>query len=302
VSALGAELFPALAVLAAGLVFAIVMIARRRWRANRLAVALAFSLGFWVILGTAVFSQMGHFHLRYFETVSPAVAAVLGGGLCALAMRGGRLGRVLAAAVAVATGVYVASQAAAIGMSAHYELVACLVAAAAVLALGEWKWTAPAAAALLVASVLVVPAVASRTAVQTRAFDAQRSGALPTGWPPLLNRYLAQHRDRTRYSFASISPGRAAPLIADDPQPVLMLTSYRSRPLTTLPQLRRIVHAGQVRYFLIGRRCTSRLTRATAACPATARWAIAHSLDVSHAVGLPHGGMLYRFRSGTRRS
>jgi hypothetical protein len=255
-----------------------------------------------VLLGTAIFSHMGHFHLRYFETISPAVAAVLGGGLFALAMRGGWLGRALATAVTVATGVYVASHASAIGTSARYELVACLVAAAAALVLGAWKWTAPVAAALLVASVLVVPAVASRTAVQTHAFDAQRSGALPPGWPGLLNRYLARHRDGTRYSFASISPGRAAPLIADDPQPVLMLTSYRSRPLTTLPQLRRIVRAGQVRYFLIGRRCRSRLTRSTAACPATARWAIAHAVDVSGAVGLPHGGMLYRIDSRTRRS
>src|SRR5213078_737756 len=112
--------------------------------------------------------------------------------------------------------------------------------------------------------------------------------------PPVINRYLARHRAGTRYSFASIAPAKAAPLIADRPQPVLMMTSYRSRPLISLPQLRRLVRANEVRYFLLGRRCRSALTRSTAACPATARWVIAHSTDVSHSLGVRNRGLLYR--------
>ena len=79
-----------------------------------------------------------------------------------------------------------------------------------------------------------------------------------------------------------------------DPQPVLMLTSYRSRPLISVPELRAKVRAGQVRYFLLGRRCTSKLTKHTAACPATARWAIAHGKDVTRQTGIGHRGLLYR--------
>ena len=83
-------------------------------------------------------------------------------------------------------------------------------------------------------------------------------------------------------------------MIAARPEPVLMLTSYRSRPLLSVPQLARIVRTGQVRYFVIGQRCASALTRATAACPTTARWAIAHSTDISRATGIGHGKLLYR--------
>jgi hypothetical protein len=74
-----------------------------------------------------------------------------------------------------------------------------------------------------------------------------------------------------------------------------MLTSYRSRPLVSARALARKVRAGEVRYFLIGRRCGP-LSRLTAACPPAARWAIAHSVDVTHDVGLGTHGLLYRIR------
>jgi hypothetical protein len=155
-------------------------------------------------------------------------------------------------------------------------------------------WPLGVAAALAVAAVLVVPASASISIVHTRAFDAERSGSMPPGWPQHITRYLRAHRDGTRYSFASVSPGKAAPLIAQDPQPVLMLTSYRSQPLISVRRLAQLVRSGQVRYFLIGHRCTSPLTRLTAACPLTARWAIAHATDVTRDTGVGHGGLLYR--------
>jgi hypothetical protein len=59
-------------------------------------------------------------------------------------------------------------------------------------------------------------------------------------------------------------------------------------------QLAREVRTGRVRYFLIGHRCTSMLTRNTAACPPTAHWAIAHGTDVTRQAGIHSHGLLYR--------
>jgi 4-amino-4-deoxy-L-arabinose transferase-like glycosyltransferase len=300
---IGSELFPALATLAAIGGLAVLSLVRRR-RGSPLAAiprvgrGLGLSLGLWVLSGVALFSAMTAFHPRYFETISPAVAGLLGGGLCVLVLRAGRPGRVLAALVAVASGIYAEHIAVSVGPVAHYELAGCIAAALLLVALAvkpsPSEVALGAAAALAVAAVLAVPASASLNVVHTRTFDAERSGAMPPGWPALINRYLQRHRDGTRYSFASIAPGKAAPLIAAKPQPVLMLTSYRSQPLISVRQLARLVRRGEVRYFLIGRRCTSTLTRATAACPATARWAMAHSTNVTPRIGIGRHRLIYR--------
>jgi 4-amino-4-deoxy-L-arabinose transferase-like glycosyltransferase len=293
---IGSELLPAL------LIGAFMLIAFVLTRARRGLTLGTFALfGTWALTGAALFSLVRGFHPRYFETVSPAVAALLGAGLFVLAQRFGRSGR-LAAAVAVASGaVYAGTVGFGVAVStqaAHAELVVGLL-AAALLAASALRRTVPSAAttslaALALCALLIVPASASRMIVHTRAYDAERSGAMPHSWPPLINHYLRAHRRGTRYSFASIAPAKAAPLIASDPQPVLMLTSYRSRPLLTVAQLAREVRAGHVRYFLIGRRCTSALTRRTAACPATARWVIARGTDVTREVGLGHQRLLFR--------
>ncbi|HEX4719097.1 MAG TPA: glycosyltransferase family 39 protein [Thermoleophilaceae bacterium] len=300
---IGSELFPAIAaVVAAGALAAVWLVQRRRARAPvplpRLASALGASLALWVFLGVALFSAMTRFHPRYFEAISPAVAAALGAGLGVLALRAGRIGRVLAALVVLATGIYVMNARVSIGPSAHWELLACVAAAILLTALAVLRAPSQLAlalvAAIAVAAVLVVPMATSRRLVQARAFDAERSGAMPPSWPAGINSYLGRHRNGTRYAFGSIAPAKAAPLIAANPQPVLMLTSYRSQPLISVHRLAHLVHAGQVRYFLIGRRCASRLTRRTAACPATARWAIAHSTDVTLQTGIGRHHLLYR--------
>jgi 4-amino-4-deoxy-L-arabinose transferase-like glycosyltransferase len=300
---IGSELFPAGAALVAAGALAVFWLVRRRRAGapvpiSRLAAALGVSLALWIFLGVAVFSVMMRFHPRYFEAISPAVAAALGAGLGFLALRAGRLGRLLAALVVLATGAYVLHAQAAIGSIAKYELAACIAAAILLVALATMR--APsrlalaAVTALAVAAVLVAPTSTSRQLVLARAFDAERSGAMPPAWPAQINGYLARHRDGARYAFASIAPAKAAPLIAENPQPVLMLTSYRSQPLISVYRLTRLVHAGQVRFFLIGRRCASRLTRRTAACPPTARWAIAHSTDVTMLTGIGRHHLLYR--------
>src|SRR5207245_2594646 len=77
------------------------------------------------------------------------------------------------------------------------------------------------------------PVAGSRQLVAQRVSAAERSGALRGDWTRSLDRYLRAHRGGTRYAFGSISPGKAAALLAVDPQPVLLLTSYHSQPLVS---------------------------------------------------------------------
>jgi 4-amino-4-deoxy-L-arabinose transferase-like glycosyltransferase len=296
---IGSELLPALVAFGALVLTALAFRLRRRRvepfeLAGGLTRAATLSLGLWAVLGALLFSVMSRFHPRYFETLSPAVAGLLGLSLCLLIVHGRRPGWLLAALVLIATGAFARS----LGGVGRYELAACVGGAVLLAALAlrppRSAGVLAGVAAVAIAAVLIVPTSESVAVVRTRAFDAERSGSMPGAWPPLLTRYLRAHRDGTRYSFASVAPAKAAPLIAADPQPVLMLTSYRSRPLISVPQLARLVRRGEVRYFLIGHRCTSALTRTTPACPANARWAIAHSTDVTRAAGLQHRGLLYR--------
>ena len=277
---IGSEVVPAL------LILLLAALALRR-RAGPVGLGLAA----WVLTGVLVFSMMGRFHPRYFEAISPAVAAVVGAGLVALASRGGRAGRILAAVAVGLTGIYASRLD---SSAATVELIACGVAAIALALTAVRPVAIGAVTVLAVAAVLVVPTSQSWAVARTNASDSERSGAMPTGWPEKLNAYLVRHRSGAKYIFASVAPAKAAPLIETNPQPVLMLTSYRSRPLLSVPRFERIVRAGRVRYVLIGHRCSSALTRHTAACPATARWAIAHSTDVTRATGIGrHHGLLY---------
>ena len=274
------------------------LLARPRRRGRRLQVAAAAFIGVWLATGVWLFSTSSSFHPRYFEAVSPALAALLGASLCALTLASRAWVRALALPVLALSTLYVLAIAPLVGPVAHVAVVLAAVAGLLVVAtvyppFARQRETRVAATAVAVLALLAVPAVASWQVVHQRAFDAETSGSMPPGWPPLLDGYLKAHRGSARYSFASIAPAKAAPLIARDPQPVLMLTRYRSRPLVSARALARDVRAGQVRYFLIGRRC-SRLTRATAVCPPAARWAIAHSTDVTHAAGLGTRGLLYR--------
>lgn len=247
---IGSEVLPAVIAGLLGLAALALVLARRRLVPDRLRVATGACIAVWLAIGLGLFSTTRSFHPRYFETVSPALAALLGVAVCGLA--------------------------AALIRNRTLRLVA---------------------AAGAIAALLVTPAAASLKVVHDRAFDAETSGSMPKGWPPLIDRYLRTHHTGSRYSFASIAPAKAAPLIAYRPQPVLMLTSYRSRPLVSARDLARDVRSGQVRYFLIGHRCATP-TRQTAICPPAARWAIAHSTDVTQATGLGTHGLLYRINPG----
>jgi 4-amino-4-deoxy-L-arabinose transferase-like glycosyltransferase len=247
---IGSELLPGVAAALAALVALAIVIARGRAVPDRMRLATAACLAVWLAIGLFLFSTTRSFHPRYFETLSPALAAVLGISVSGLA------------------GMLVRNRA--------LRIAATIAALAALLA---------------------VPAAASIRVVHDRAFDAETSGSMPKSWPALIDGYLRSHHPGSRYSFASIAPAKAAPLIAFRPQPVLMLTSYRSRPLVSRRQLAREVRSGRVRYFLIGHRCATP-TRHTAICPPAARWAIAHSTDVTKAAGIGTHGLLYRIDRG----
>jgi 4-amino-4-deoxy-L-arabinose transferase-like glycosyltransferase len=294
---IGSEVVPAVIFgLLAALLGAVALArGRRPDTSQRLRLAVGACFFAWLGAGLVLMSAMGAFHPRYFEVVVPAVAGTIGIGVWELVRARSRLALALAGA-GVAGCVAYALHLGQPATSARWIAVA--LGAAAIAALGvallrRGPVPAALAATLAAAAALVVPLAVSAQVVRPRASDAQRSGAMPVSWPPLLDRYLNAHRGGARYQFASVAPAKAAPLIMLDPQPLLMLTSYRGRPLISVQRLQALVASGQVRYFLLGRRCTGASAQ-SAACPATARWVQTHGIDVTHATGLPHSGLLYR--------
>jgi 4-amino-4-deoxy-L-arabinose transferase-like glycosyltransferase len=299
---IGSELLPAMLLGALGALAAAAEIARRRTAAERgarLQAALALAIGAWLAAGFVVFSFAGAFHPRYLEAISPAVAAALGIGLWSLAL-GGRIRALLLTAAVASAALYLTRMGVQATNARRLAPPLAVLAALAVTAIAFVRPRASAArsvaATVALAALLAVPAAVTADVVRTNAADAEHSGAMRGDWARSLERYLTIHRDGTRYAFGSIAPAKAAPLIALDPQPVLMLTSYRSQPLVSAAQVRAKVRAGEVRYFVLGRRCTSKLTAHTAACPPAARWVLAHSTDVTRAAGIPRGGLLYSVR------
>lgn len=303
----GSGLFPGLALGGLALLVAAWTLVRRRGRRllpepgpDRLRLACALAFGVWLATGFALFSSTQVLKLRYVETISPAVAAAVGIGVVWLTARRRPIDTALLAAgmgVVAAFALWLDR-----GHAPHRLLAAACAAGAVVAVAAATRLRHRSPAAVVVAGIgtmlalgaaLSVPAGVSAQIVRTRVSDAQRSGAMPTGWPEKLNRYLAAHRGGTRYELGSISPAKAAPLIAADPQPVLMLTSYRGQPLLGLPELQRKIASGEVRYFILGRRCAP-TTLGTGACVPTARWVLTNGVDVTREAGLPHRGLLFR--------
>jgi hypothetical protein len=142
-----------------------------------------------------------------------------------------------------------------------------------------------------------VPAATSISLAGSTRSDAGLATPLPPERVRVLSTFLLAHQRGATYEVASSSVFKAGPLIVRDGRPVLMLTSYQSRPLLTPAQLAHLVATGRVRYVMVGRaRCTS---GGTLACVPVVRWARAHSVDVSRAAGLPRGS-LSRFTAATR--
>jgi 4-amino-4-deoxy-L-arabinose transferase-like glycosyltransferase len=268
----GCALFGALCLGAAGL-------AAARWRSWRTGSGvLAVAVAVWLVLGLLVFDVMRTVHARYLDAMAPAVALAVGcgaatlaglyggrGGLAPLGLRRLALGTAAIAAITVYTFRF---PPASVGLSVVMLLFAA--AGAALLARAGVAW-APRArwllAGLLVAVALVFPAHESLRLVRDHADDSAGLGTLDTGSISA----LAAASPLRSTTLAVDEPLALAPLIARDLQPILPLTSFAGRPLTSLATLRAAVAAGRVRYGLVVRaRCAAVDRRA--ACTPAARW------------------------------
>jgi hypothetical protein len=143
-------------------------------------------------------------------------------------------------------------------------------------------------------AVLVVPFRASLNAISERVSDGGHVGVLDPGELQKISAYLLDHEGSAYYEVAAASATAVGSLIVRDLRPVLVLTTYNARTLTTVARLRQLIAAGKVRYALINTYCGPHTSRLDAACSAPALWIRAHATDVSRQAGLAHSHELWR--------
>jgi hypothetical protein len=269
--------------LLAALVFGGLALVCARWsKPRRLERPTALFLAVWLIVGVALLSHMQRPQPRYLEAFTPALAAVFGAGVGRLA-RGGRPSW---AALAAGAAVLALAGPRLVGHAPAWAVaLACAGAATALLAAIARRPSLAAAGAVVAA--LSRPGTTSLAVAGSTHSDAGFAAPLPLPVVPKLSAYLIAHQGSARYEVASSSAFKTSPLIVRDGRPVVLLTSYQGRPLLTPQQLARLVAARRVRYVMVGHaRCT---TPGSLACVPVVRWASAHSVDISRALGLPHG-------------
>ncbi len=262
------------------------------WRGPPLRRAMGIGLVVWLLTGLVLFSQMQRLHPRYVEGFTPAVAALVGIGIAWATQPRARkrvIFLVLALAALVATFAHSLH-----AMPAVWWVVLASAVGAVVLVLFDRVDTGVAAVALTLVAVLAIPTSASFRAVRIHVSDAGNIGALPTDELLPLSAYLRAHRDGARYEVAVDSATQAGALIVRDALPVVVLTTYEARTLTSVGQLERLIARGEVRYAFLSGLCGKRTPRTNAACSATALWVQAHATDVSKAAGLSHAKVLWR--------
>jgi hypothetical protein len=114
-----------------------------------------------------------------------------------------------------------------------------------------------------------------------------------------LSNFLTANRHGARYEFAAAGATQAGELIVRDNLPVLVMTTFKGRPLVTPDQLADEVAKGTVRYALIGGTC--RVADSTnPACSPTARWVRSHGIDVS-AQAAVYGGLVWQLGSDAEK-
>jgi hypothetical protein len=144
--------------------------------------------------------------------------------------------------------------------------------------------------------IFAVPFATDVTSIEDHITDAGYVGALPSEEQRLLSSYLRANNRGAYYELAAESATQIGSLIVQDAKPILVLTTYGGRVFTTVPELKRLIAQGKVRFALLGSHCTvaSNGIEGNPACSPPAVWIRANGTDVSHEAGLPHSGMLWR--------
>jgi 4-amino-4-deoxy-L-arabinose transferase-like glycosyltransferase len=278
-----------------------------RAAALRMRRAGAAGLAVWMLCGIVLFSQMARLHPRYVEGFTPAVAAMLGVGLAWVAPPRDRV-RLAALVVALVVSVYYAERLLYGTPGTWWVALLAALGALAFALLSRIPNTdarlrallAPAGVlALALVAVLAVPVGADVTAIETHVTDAGYVGAIPSEEQRLVSSYLRAHQGSARYETAAESATGIGSLIVQDARPVLVLTTYNGRVLTSVPKLQAIIAAGKVRYAFFNSYCPRRASGVNPACSAPARWVRAHGTDVSRRAGLTQGKILYLLPGAT---
>ena len=274
---------------------------RESSRPPRLASAFAIAAIVWSATGIAVFSLVGVLKVRYLEALAPALAAAVGIGLASLLELDNRSTaqrRVsvvgLGVALACCWAYTFALANAAIAWSAGALAVASV--AAAVVARSGRRLSGvagPLAAALALGSCLLFPVHESLAAIHGSRSDSGGLYTLPARIQGTLSSYLGPRTAGAHYELAVDEPLGLAPLIIHDARPILPLTSFGGRSLTTLGELQSAVSSGAVRYALLYR-CP---IHQRVSCTTTAAWVRQHGVNVTRAAKLPGWLVLYRLGS-----
>jgi len=291
----------------AAFVLALATLAGRGWRprvpARRLERAALAGLALWLLVGFVLFSASSRTHPRYLEAFTPAVATTLGVAFVVLARRARRSRGWSYALPLLLLGCVVESAAGSgdIGRAGLYAgvLLAVALAVAAAILLGRAGMPLPvspqAFASALLAGVLAL--VMLNDDLRIIRHNSTVQAAEVTLSPSLisaLSDFLRTHDGGAHYEAAFSAPTLAAPIIARDARPVLLLTSLKARPLTTLAQLRRQAAAGRVRYVFTEGVCPGARYTDLPACSRASEWVRAHARDVTNQLHLStKHGLLY---------
>ncbi len=265
----------------------------------------AVTIGVWIVIGTVFFSKMVRLHPRYMEAMSPAIAAGTGVGVAWLGSARGRR-PLLAGTIAVALAAYAAwatsgSVAAVVGLAATFAGAVGVVWAAFGRATRNQRAArlAPWGVAFVLCGLLAAPFADAVHVIKIGLSDSGRPGSMPQSRVVALSNFLTANRGGARYEFAVMGATQAGELIVRDNLPVLVLTTFKGRPLITPEALAAAVDRGEVRYALLGGYCLTP-DPTNPACSPAAQWVRDHGIDVSAQAGV-YTGLVWQLGAEAER-